>query len=214
MMWGDGGWWVFMWIWMAVFWAAVVLGIVWLVRSTGGGSGEQPAARLLDQRLASGEIEIGEYRTLMREIGGGGLQRRGSFGALVAAGVALLALVTVLMAVAGSRDWDMWGWGNMGSMHGRGNDTSSGPLVRGGSDAVIEIRDFAFSPGNLEIPRGASVTWTNSDSAPHDATARGDAWRTERLSSGESGTIVFDVAGDYRYYCSIHPSMEAALRVR
>jgi plastocyanin len=102
----------------------------------------------------------------------------------------------------------------MGSMHGRGSNTSGSPLVRGGTDAAIEIRDFAFSPGNLEIPRGASVTWTNSDSAPHDATARGDAWRTERLSPRESDTIVLNVAGEYRYYCSIHPSMEATLRVR
>ncbi len=213
MMWGDGGWWVFMWMWMAVFWAAVVLGIVWLVRSGGRGSDERPAAELLDHRLASGEIEIGEYRRLKQEIGDGyGLRRRGSLGALAAAGVALLALVTVLMAIAALSDWDMWG--NMGSMHGRGNDTSGSQLVQGGPEAVIEIRDFAFSPGNLEIPRGASVTWTNNDSAPHDATARGDAWRTERLSSRESGTIVFDVAGEYRYYCSIHPSMEATLRVR
>ena len=212
MMWGDGGWWVFMWMWMAVFWGAVVLGVVWLVRSTAGRSGDRPAVELLDRRLASGEIEIGEHRTLMRELGDGGLRRRGSFGALAAAGIALLTLITVLMAIAASSDWDMWG--GMGAMHGRGSNTSSSPLVRGGADAVIEIRDFAFSPGNLEIPRGASVTWTNSDSAPHDATAREDDWRTERLSSGESGTIVFDVAGDYRYYCSIHPDMEAALRVR
>ena len=212
MMWGDGGWWVFMWMWMAVFWGAVVLGVVWLVRSTAGRSGDRPAVELLDRRLASGEIEIGEHRTLMRELGDDGRRRRGTFGALAAAGIALLTLITVLMAIAASSDWDMWG--GMGAMHGRGSNTSSSPLVRGGADAVIEIRDFAFSPGNLEIPRGASVTWTNSDSAPHDATAREDDWRTERLSSGESGTIVFDVAGDYRYYCSIHPSMEAALRVR
>jgi len=213
MMWGDGGWWVFMWMWMAVFWVGVVLGIVWLVRSAGRGSGDRPAAQLLDHRLAGGEIEVAEYRTLMREIGeDDGLRRRGSYGAVAAACVALLVLVTVLMAIAASGDWDMWG--GMGSMHGRGSNTSGSPLVRGGADAVIEIRDFAFSPGNLEVPRGASVTWTNSDSAPHDATARGDAWSTGRLSSGESGTIVLDVAGEYRYYCSIHPSMEATLRVR
>lgn len=213
MMWGDSGWWVFMWVWMAVFWVGVVLAIVWLVRAAGPGSGDRPATQLLDHRLASGEIEIAEYRTLMREIGGDDrLRRRGSYGAVAAACVALLVLVTILMAIAASGDWDMWD--GMGSMHGRGSDTSGSPLVQGSSDAVIEIRDFAFSPGNLEVPRGASVTWTNSDSAPHDATARGDAWRTERLSSGESGTIVLDVAGEYRYYCSIHPSMEATLRVR
>ena len=38
---------------------------------------------------------------------------------------------------------------------------------------------------NLRIPVGAAVTWLNDDSAPHDATDRGGAWETDRLSRGD-----------------------------
>jgi plastocyanin len=58
------------------------------------------------------------------------------------------------------------------------------------------------------------VTWTNQDSAQHDATARNGDWQTERVSKGEADPITFDRAGDYDYYCSIHPSMKARLVVR
>jgi putative membrane protein len=54
---------------MAVFWAAVIYGIVALVRHTGwnrrqaGDPGQAPAAeRLLAERFARGEIDEDEYR--------------------------------------------------------------------------------------------------------------------------------------------------------
>jgi plastocyanin len=64
------------------------------------------------------------------------------------------------------------------------------------------------------VPAGATVTWENEDSAAHDATARNGDWKTQRLSDGERDTLTFDSPGDYDYYCSIHPSMKATLRVR
>jgi plastocyanin len=114
---------------------------------------------------------------------------------------------TVIVAANG---WDMDMW----SMHGRGQDTAGDPVVRGGSAANVRIEDFAFTPGNLEVPVGATVTWTNQDSAPHDATARDADWKTARLSNDESDTLTFTSRGTFDYYCSIHPSMKARLEVR
>lgn len=61
----DGGWWVMM-IGMLVFWALVVLGIVWLVREVSGRSDrprrEPEALELLDRRLADGSISPEDYR--------------------------------------------------------------------------------------------------------------------------------------------------------
>ena len=65
----DGGWSILMVLGMVLFWALVILGVVWLVRevsagrreSQRGAAGPDPAATL-DHRLASGEISIKEYR--------------------------------------------------------------------------------------------------------------------------------------------------------
>lgn len=62
----DGGWWVVMVIGMVLFWALVIVGIVWLVRELSGGRGGRPgrepsALELLDRRLADGTISPADY---------------------------------------------------------------------------------------------------------------------------------------------------------
>ena len=62
---GGGGWWLGMMLVMVLFWAAVILGIVWLVR--GGFDGSRKGRRetpteILDRRFAEGEISAEEYR--------------------------------------------------------------------------------------------------------------------------------------------------------
>jgi len=41
----------------------------------------------------------------------------------------------------------------------------------GGSQYAITISNFTFSPQNLTVPAGATVTVTNMDSAPHSVTS-------------------------------------------
>lgn len=61
--WG-GGWWVVMGLGMVLFWALVIVAIVWLVR---GGLGprdhvqREDPLEILDRRLAAGEISVDEY---------------------------------------------------------------------------------------------------------------------------------------------------------
>ncbi len=127
---------------------------------------------------------------------------------VVAIAIAIAVVVVVPAIVMATNGWDMW------DMHGRGRNTSGSPLVRGGSQSTVSIEDFAFEPGNLEVPVGTTVTWTNRDSAPHDATSRDGSWETETLSDGESGSVTFDAAGEFDYYCIIYPSMKAHLSVK
>jgi putative membrane protein len=65
---GDvgAGWMILMMAVMVLFWAAIVLGIVWLVRgATGGWAGprSESATEVLQRRFAEGEISADEYRT-------------------------------------------------------------------------------------------------------------------------------------------------------
>lgn len=50
---------------MGFFWIAVVLGIVWLVRDSGGRLQQAPretALAILDRRFAEGSVSLDEYR--------------------------------------------------------------------------------------------------------------------------------------------------------
>lgn len=216
MMWNNDGWWVVMWIAMPLFWVATIMGVMLLRRSSRDTpDGPDDARQILDRRLASGEIDADEHRLLGERLGGSAQASRGDqlWGGLIAPVVVLglLAMATTAALASGWGGWDRMGWG---SMHGSGRDTSGGSVVRGGLTATVTIEDYAFARRNLEVPVGATVTWTNVDAAAHDATSRDGDWKTQRLSGGESETLTFDEPGSYDYYCSIHPSMKARLVVR
>lgn len=145
----------------------------------------------------------------------------------LAAGVAAAALLAIaaMAALAATRGGGGTGargigWGQMGEMMGDGgmmnsgvNTSSATPSV-GTKTATVDMRNFAFTPGNLQVPVGATVTFTNDDSVPHTATARDGSWDTGLLNQGESKSITFDKPGDYEYYCKVHPNQVAHLTVR
>lgn len=66
----DGGWWIVMIFGMVLFWAVVIAAAVWLVRGgLGGGERRDKEAdplRILERRLANGEISVEEYETRRR----------------------------------------------------------------------------------------------------------------------------------------------------
>lgn len=127
--------------------------------------------------------------------------------------------ITAMAAFAMSGNHPDIGGGGMGGDHmrhmmGGGTDSSNATPTVGGRAETVSIRDFTFSPGNVTVPVGASVTWTNYDDAPHSATAKDGSWTTGILNKGETKTITFDKPGDYAYYCTVHPNMVARLQVR
>jgi putative membrane protein len=76
----GGGWWIVMMFWMVLFWGAVILGIVWLVR--GGASQSWRAPReatpleTLDRRFAEGAISVDEYHERRQALTGRADDRR------------------------------------------------------------------------------------------------------------------------------------------
>ena len=128
---------------------------------------------------------------------------------VLAFGLLCLTGFSIWMASSG---WNMRG--HMGRMMGGGQNTSGAPLAIGSTSEPVTIRNSAYSPGNLQVPVGATVTWTNDDDVPHSATARDGSWDTGLLNKGESKSITFDKPGDYEYYCKVHPNQIARLTVR
>ena len=82
----DNGWWIVMMLGMFLFWALVIVGVVWAIRYFAQERGQGPggavlsASELLDRRLAEGAITVEEYDERRRVLAGSGGQRPASAG--------------------------------------------------------------------------------------------------------------------------------------
>ncbi|MCB1246097.1 MAG: cupredoxin domain-containing protein [Acidimicrobiia bacterium] len=80
------------------------------------------------------------------------------------------------------------------------------------SDATVVIDSFTFTPANLTVSVGETVTWENAQGVTHTVTADEGAFDAT-LSSGDTFEFVPDAPGTYTYFCSIHPSMSGTIEV-
>ena len=76
------------------------------------------------------------------------------------------------------------------------------------------LNDTAFDPNPVTIQVGDNVTWVNDDPDPHTVTSGsiGAPDAAQEFDSGYMGpnrafTHRFDEAGEYDYFCIIHPNM-------
>lgn len=78
----------------------------------------------------------------------------------------------------------------------------------------VSMQNIAFVPKIVTIKPGESVRWTNQESSPiQHTTTSGDPgaanvgalWDSEILNPGASFTHKFDEAGEFTYYCGVHP---------
>ena len=73
--------------------------------------------------------------------------------------------------------------------------------------------DLAFSPANLTIAAGDTVTWVNEDRPRHSALDLNGAFDTGLLSTGDSASLTFPSAGTFNYRCGPHRNMRATITV-
>lgn len=75
----------------------------------------------------------------------------------------------------------------------------------------IDIKNYSFSPKETTIKSGTTVVWTNQDPISHTVKL-GDVASTE-LAKNQTFEYTFFVAGEYSYYCGLHPSMQGKIIV-
>jgi quinohemoprotein ethanol dehydrogenase len=99
--------------------------------------------------------------------------------------------------------------------------TLSGPLVKIGQpigridtqgqdklfNGTIDTADYAFTPVRVSVPAGTTLTWSNSGSVIHTATATNGNWDTGDIAPGATVDVTFNTAGTYSYNCNPHPWM-------
>jgi plastocyanin len=85
-------------------------------------------------------------------------------------------------------------------------NTVAGSAANGGS-AAVNIVDLDFTPKQVEVHQGATVTWTNTGQAPHTVTAQDKGWTSDMLKNGDSYSHTFGSVGTFTYICTFHPNM-------
>jgi plastocyanin len=92
-------------------------------------------------------------------------------------------------------------------------ETACAPSTETGTVSAT-MANFAFDPASITASVGDVITWTNNDSAPHTATVTSDpTCTTDSLASGATGSLVFNTAGSYEFFCKIHPTMKGTIEV-
>jgi plastocyanin len=83
------------------------------------------------------------------------------------------------------------------------------------SKAEVAIDNFSFSPREITVPIGTTVTWTNHDDVPHVVASSDDQFKkSAAVDTDESFSHTFTAAGNYIYFCSIHPHMTGKIIVK
>jgi len=80
--------------------------------------------------------------------------------------------------------------------------------------------DTCYSPSELTILVGSSVTWLNDSGVIHTVTSGNllegsdGIFDSGIIMSGDTFSHTFSEAGHYQYYCTIHPWMTGTVIVR
>lgn len=79
-------------------------------------------------------------------------------------------------------------------------------------DVAVHIDNFVFEPAQLTVKAGQTVIWTNRDDIPHTVVCAGK-FRSKTMDTDGTFTFTFTSAGEYKYFCSLHPHMTGVIKV-
>ena len=81
-------------------------------------------------------------------------------------------------------------------------------------NAEVKIDNFSFTPATLTVTVGTTVTWTNRDDIPHTVVSTDGVFKSKVRDTDEKFSYTFTKAGEYPYYCSVHPKMTGKIVVQ
>ena len=89
------------------------------------------------------------------------------------------------------------------------------------ADSTIQIRDLACTPLTTSVNQGDTVVWANvEDVMPHNISSgqvggadAGQLFESPYIMPGDGFSYTFTEAGEYPYYCPLHPTMIGVIKV-
>ena len=80
--------------------------------------------------------------------------------------------------------------------------------------AEVHIDNFSFTPAEITISPGTTVTWENRDDIPHNIVATNKAFRSKVMDTEQKFSFTFGTLGVYEYFCALHPHMKGKVIVK
>jgi plastocyanin len=98
--------------------------------------------------------------------------------------------------------------------NGGGGTTTGVSITTGSSTKTTD----AFQPNPAQVSVGSTVTWTNEDAQPHTVNSGENATPDGTFDSGilapaATYDFTFTEAGEYPYFCLLHPNMVGTVSV-
>jgi plastocyanin len=79
---------------------------------------------------------------------------------------------------------------------------------------TITIDNFTFTPKELTVAVGTTVTWANHDDIPHNVVDKNKTFRSKALDTDDTFSYTFATAGTFDYFCGLHPHMVGQVIVK
>jgi len=80
--------------------------------------------------------------------------------------------------------------------------------------AAVRIDNFTFKDPIVTVKPGTTVTWTNGDDIPHTIVSKDGVFKSKVLDTGDRFSFTFAKAGQFGYFCSLHPHMTGTVVVK
>jgi len=101
------------------------------------------------------------------------------------------------------------------------SSTTAAKNAAGGAGHVVKAVEGAgdpttawkFEPAEITVKVGGSVTFQNSGTQQHTATANDGSFDTGALAAGATKLVTFSRAGTFTFHCSFHPWMTGTVTV-
>ena len=129
----------------------------------------------------------------------------------------MLACLALGLAACGGDDDDNGGGG------GGGASTSAQPAAGGGGGGGVKVslKNIQFTPKDVTVKPGETITFTNDESIPHDVHKEsgpgGDfsSGPDGGLQQGDTFKLKLNKPGTYQYVCHVHaPGMAGTITVK
>jgi plastocyanin len=100
--------------------------------------------------------------------------------------------------------------GNTGGNNNPGGNPGGAPS----STNAVTVANNNFSPANVQVSVGTTVTWTwSQDAITHNVTFV-DGTQSGDKGAGSTFSRTFSTAGTFNYSCTIHPGMNGSVLVQ
>jgi len=84
----------------------------------------------------------------------------------------------------------------------------------GAATSTVSIHGSGFSPKNVTVTQGDSVTWVNRDSVNHQVLATGGQFVSAILKPGQRYSFTFNSPGAYNYEDELHIKLTGKITVK